>query len=101
MAFTTEFLTTRGRFHQLFTYSFYARGSQKRKKDSQVVSLLTLSRSTSVKAERKYVGEIEPRPYYTMTGMDKVRPTGRMWPSNLFLRPATDLYVISKNINFH
>ncbi len=30
------------------------------KKDSQVVSLNKLLGSTSVKAERKYVGEIEP-----------------------------------------
>jgi len=42
-------------------YSFYAHGAQKRKKDSQVISLFTLSGSTRVKAERKYVGEIEPR----------------------------------------
>jgi len=38
----------------------YTQGAQKRKKDSQVVSLFTLSRSTSVKADRKIVGEIEP-----------------------------------------
>jgi len=36
-------------------------GAQKRKKDNQDVSLFTLSESTSVKAERKYVGEIDPR----------------------------------------
>jgi len=47
-------------FHQRSMYSFYARGAQKRKKDSQVISLFTLLGSTSVKAERKYVGEIEP-----------------------------------------
>jgi len=41
--------------------SFYARGAQTRKKDSQVISLFTLLGSTSVKAERKYVGKIEPR----------------------------------------
>ncbi len=46
-------------FHQCSTYSFYARGTQKRKKDSQVISLFTLSGSTRVKAERKYVGEID------------------------------------------
>jgi len=50
----------RSEFHQRFTYSFHARGAQKRKKDSQVVSLFTLLGSSSVKAERKYVGEIEP-----------------------------------------
>jgi len=48
-----------GQFHQHYTYSFYARGAQKRKKDSQVVSLFTLLGSTSVKAERKYVDEID------------------------------------------
>ena len=47
------------RFHQRSTCSGYARGAQERKKDSQVVSLFTLSGSTSVKAERKYVGEID------------------------------------------
>jgi len=41
-------------------YTFHARGAQKLKKDSQVVSLFMLLGSTSVKAERKYVGEIEP-----------------------------------------
>jgi len=47
-------------FHQRSTYSFHAHGAQKRKKDSQVFSLFTLLGSTHVKAERKYVGEIEP-----------------------------------------
>jgi len=47
-------------FHQRSTYSFHAHGAQKRKKDSQVVCLFTLLGSTSVKAEHKYVGEIEP-----------------------------------------
>jgi len=32
-----------------------------REKDSQVVSLFKLLGSTSIEAERKYVGEIEPR----------------------------------------
>jgi len=45
-------------FHQRSTYSFYARGAQKHKKDSPVISLFTLWGSTSVKADRKYVGEI-------------------------------------------
>jgi len=31
------------------------------KKDGQVISLFTLLGSTSIKAERKYVGEIEPK----------------------------------------
>jgi len=48
-------------FHQCSTYSFHARGAQKRKKNSQVVSLFMLWGSTSLKAESKYVGEIEPR----------------------------------------
>ncbi len=47
----------RDRFHQGFTCSFCMRGAQKHKKDSQVVSLFTLSGSMSVKAEHKYVGE--------------------------------------------
>jgi hypothetical protein len=50
----------RAEFHQRSTYSFHVCGAQKRKKDSQVVSLFTLLGSTSVKAERKYVVEIEP-----------------------------------------
>ncbi len=56
----------RSEFHQRFTYSFHARGAQKRKKDSQVVSLFTLLGSSSVKAERKYVGEIEPTNVITL-----------------------------------
>ncbi len=47
-------------FHQRSTCSFHTRGAQKRKKDSQVVSLFTLLGYTSVKAECIYVGEIEP-----------------------------------------
>ncbi len=35
-----------------------------REKDSQVVSIFTLSGSMSVKAERKYVGEIDTRCQY-------------------------------------
>jgi len=50
---------TWAQFHQRSTYSFNACEAQKRKKDSQVISLFTLSGSTSVKAERKYVGEID------------------------------------------
>ncbi len=44
-------------FHQR---CFHARGAQKFKKDSQVVSLFTLLGFTSIKAEHKYVGEIKP-----------------------------------------
>jgi len=51
-------LATRAEFHQCSTYSFHMSGAQKRKKDSQIVSLFTLLGSTSLKAERKYVGEI-------------------------------------------
>jgi len=60
----------RYQFHQRSTYSFYTRGAQKRKKDSQVISLFMLSGSASVKAECKYVVEIEPRyqKAVTMTG---------------------------------
>ncbi len=39
----------------------FTRGAQKRKKDSQVISLFTLSKSMSVKVECKYVGEIDHR----------------------------------------
>jgi hypothetical protein len=42
-------------------YSFNARGAQKRKNDSQVVSLFTLLESARAKAARKYLGEIDPR----------------------------------------
>jgi len=60
-AFYVDEIDTWGRFHQLSTYSFYAQGAQMREKDSQVVSIFTLSGSTSVKAERKCVGEIDTR----------------------------------------
>ncbi len=42
-------------------YSFYSRRSQKRKKDSQVVSLCMLSESLCIKAECKNVDEIDSR----------------------------------------
>jgi hypothetical protein len=41
-------------------YSFYPRRAQKRKKDSQVVTLFTLLESACAKALSKYVGEIDP-----------------------------------------
>jgi len=44
----------------LYVYYFNARGAQKRKKDSEVISLFTFLGSTTVKAKSKYVGEIEP-----------------------------------------
>jgi hypothetical protein len=44
-------------FTQYSTYSFYMRGAQKHKKESQVIiSIFTLLGFMSVKAERKYVG---------------------------------------------
>jgi len=51
-------IETWAQFHQRYTFSFYTCGAQKLEKDSQVVSLFTLSGSTSLKAEHKYVGEI-------------------------------------------
>ena len=50
----------RGQFHQHFRSSFYARRSQKRKKDSQLKLLFALLGSASVKAARKLVDEIDP-----------------------------------------
>ena len=47
------------RFHQHFTSSFYARRSQKCKKGSQRKQLFVLLGSTSIKALRKHVDEIE------------------------------------------
>jgi len=49
------------RFHRRSTCSGYARGAQKRKKDSQVVSLFKLTGSEHAKASCKHVGEIDPR----------------------------------------
>jgi hypothetical protein len=51
----------RCQFHQCSMSSFYMRGAQKRKKDSQVVSLFKLLGSVRAKAARKHVGEIDPR----------------------------------------
>jgi hypothetical protein len=51
----------RCQFHQRFMCNFCARQAQKRKKDSQVVSLFTLSGSARAKAVRKYVREIDPK----------------------------------------
>jgi len=50
----------RAQFHQRSMYSFYARRSQKRKKDSQVVNLFTLLRSTSIKAARIMLVKLTP-----------------------------------------
>ena len=51
---------SRGQFHQHFKGSFYAHGSQKRKKDSQVKQLFALSESVGIKAEYKHIDEISP-----------------------------------------
>ncbi len=55
-----SFTDTLCQFHQRFMCSFCARRVQKRKKDSQVVSLFTLSGSALTKASSKHVGEIDP-----------------------------------------
>ncbi len=47
-------------FHQRSTYRFHIRGAHKRRIDSQVVSLFTLSGSALTKASSKHVGEIDP-----------------------------------------
>ena len=52
---------SRTQFHQHFTSSFYARGSQKRKKDSQIKQLFALLGPVCLNAARKHVGEIDPR----------------------------------------
>jgi len=69
-------LTQVGEFHQHSMYSFYACGAQNRKKNSQVVSLFMLLGSTSVKAERKYVGEIEPNKKVEINVADQRRVVG-------------------------
>ena len=51
---------TWSQFHQLFMSCFYARRSQKHKKDSQLKQLYLLSGSVSVKALCKHVDEIGP-----------------------------------------
>jgi len=49
-----------GQFNQCFMQSFYPHQSRKHKNDSQVISHFVLWGSTSVKAARKHVGEIDP-----------------------------------------
>ncbi len=53
-------LTPGVNFTNKFTLSFYAHRSQKCKKTDDLTFFFTLLGSMSVKAERKYVGEIEP-----------------------------------------
>jgi len=48
-------------FINVFTSSIYARKSQKRKNDSQVISHFVLLGSKNVKTWSKHVGEIDPR----------------------------------------
>jgi len=55
----SKVLVTECQFHQRFTSSFYVRISQKSKNDSQVIGHFTLLESTSVKASRKHVVEID------------------------------------------
>ena len=49
-----------GQSHQHFTCSFYARKSQKRKKDSQLKQLFAPLGSVGIKAARKHIDEIDP-----------------------------------------
>ena len=48
-------------FTNMFTHSFYARRSQKRKKLHNLTVFLALLGSASVKAAHKHVDEIDPR----------------------------------------
>jgi len=50
----------RAQFRQRSTYSFYARRSQKRKKDSQVVNLFTILGYMSAKAACKMLVKLTP-----------------------------------------
>ena len=50
----------RGQFHQQFTSSFYARRSQKCKKDSQIKQLFLLLGLVCVKAARKLLMKLTP-----------------------------------------
>jgi len=49
----------RNQFHQCSTYNFYMCRAQKRKKDTQVISLFILLESACAKAVCKYVDEID------------------------------------------
>ncbi len=60
--FTQKLVQSAGlNFINVLHTAFYTRRAQKHKKDRQVFSLFMLLGSTSIKADRKYVGEIEPR----------------------------------------
>jgi hypothetical protein len=47
-------------FINVFTANFYARGAQKRKKDSEVVNLFTLLGTSRVKAVRRTLKKLSP-----------------------------------------
>jgi len=55
-----KFLFTRGQFHLHSTYSFYACGSQKRKKTVKLSIFFTLSGSTNIKAVCKVLVKLTP-----------------------------------------
>jgi len=52
-----------GQFHQRSTSSVFVHRAQKYKKDSQVISLFTLSGSEPAKVACKHVGEIDPQSF--------------------------------------
>jgi len=52
--------TTLSQFHQRFTHSFYARRSQKCKKDWQLDCFFTLLGSARVKAVRRMLMKLSP-----------------------------------------
>ena len=58
--YSSAYLKAKGQFHQHFMSSFYARKSQKCKKDSQLKQFFALSGSVGVKAACKHVDEIDP-----------------------------------------
>jgi len=51
---------TKCQFHQRSTYSFYVRGAQKCKRDSEVVNLFTLLGTTHVKAVIRTLMKLSP-----------------------------------------
>jgi hypothetical protein len=57
---SVKFIVNRAQFHQRSMYSFYARRSQKRKKDSQVVNLFYTFGICERKSCTKNIDEIDP-----------------------------------------
>ena len=53
-------IARRSQFHQHFMHTFYARRSQKCKKESQVKQLFALTGSAHIKVARKHIGDIDP-----------------------------------------